>query len=1010
MEKFNEDSRVKIPAIIHLTRIGYTFLPKSKMINIHGDTSIFLNEFKKGLSKINNKNYSDAEITTIITEISTQLENNDLGKAFYKSLAGNFSHKLIDFENFENNQFNVVTELTYKKDEEEFRPDITILINGLPLIFIEVKKPNNKEGILAERNRINIRFKNPGFKKFMNITQLLIFSNNNEYDEESITPIQGAFYATPDLDEVKFNCFREEDVEINKNISRLNENIEKEILIDSNLVSILGVPEYLTNKDINSPTNRIITSLLSKDRLKTILKYGIAYVNTVENEVTKIEKQIMRYPQLFATLAIEKKLKRNIKRGIIWHTQGSGKTALAYFNVYYLRDYYQKFNTVAKFYFITDRLDLATQAKNEFESRGLKVELVSSKEDFIKNIKTDVATASNLGDQTIVVVNIQKFSNESISKTADYNLNIQRVYFLDEVHRSYNPKGSFLSNLISSDRNAVLIGLTGTPIISKDYKSKEIFGDYIHKYYYNKSIEDGYTLRLIREGIETKFQNEMKNILLQIETKQGALSKREVFSHPKFVKPLTSYIIEDFEKSRILHNDQSIGAMIVCDTSGQAKIINEEIKKLESQEKKSSAQNKKKSIKAALILHDVDTKEIRKDNQRDFKQGKIDLLVVYNMLLTGFDAKRLKKLYLARVVKEHNLLQTLTRVNRPYKNFKYGYVVDFADIRSEFDKTNKEYFKELQLELGDEVKEYSNLFKSSEEIDSEIGEIKEKLFLYNFSNIEDFQKIISQIKDKKEILELRKCLENLKNLYNIIKLKDYSELLEKFQFDKVNRLYTEVSNRIDIINLKDNLEDSVDNTQILNIALEKMQFTFRKISEDELIIADKFRTELERARKELESSFDKKDPVFITLLEELKRVFKKKNIEELTSKEMKETISNLQNIYKQANSHNIKDKQLSEKYENDTKFAKIHKRIKENGIKDLNRDMVLHKILLNIKHRTDLQVINNNDILENKDYFTLESNRTIIETLEENGIINLDAARYISKTLVDEYISERGEI
>ncbi len=168
------------------------------------------------------------------------------------------------------------------------------------------------------------------------------------------------------------------------------------------------------------------------------------------------------------------------------------------------------------------------------------------------------------------------------------------------------------------------------------------------------------------------------------------------------------------------------------------------------------------------------------------------MLIVYNMLLTGFDAKRLKKMYLTRVVKEHNLLQTLTRVNRPYKNFRYGYVVDFADIRKEFDKTNKEYFKELQAELGDEYKEYSNLFKSAEEIDAEIAEIKEKLFLYDFSNLEEFQKVVSQITDKKEITELKKCLENLKSLYNIIKIMDYTELLDKFSFDKVNKLYAEV--------------------------------------------------------------------------------------------------------------------------------------------------------------------------------------------------------------------------
>ncbi len=1024
---FNEDSRVKIPAIVHLTRLGFTYVPKSGIANLHADTNIFKDLFKQGLSKINGTDYSDSEIDTFISEINIQLDNSDLGKAFYKSLQGDFACKLIDLENFDNNLFHVVTELTYKNDEEEFRPDIILLINGMPLAFIEVKKPNNREGILAERNRINTRFKNPKFKKFMNITQLLVFSNNQEYDEENITPIQGAFYATPDPDQVNFNCFREEDNSVIHSVPQEDSETEKHILLDNNIVSILGTTEYETAKELNSPTNRVLTSLFSRQRFKTLLRYGFAYVNTVTNGISKIEKHIMRYPQLFATLAIEKKLSEGVKKGIIWHTQGSGKTALAYYNVNYLKDYYQKQNIIAKFYFVVDRLDLATQAKNEFEARGLKVEMVSSKEDFIKNIKTAGATAGNTGAQTITVVNIQKFSAESISQSADYDLNIQRIYFLDEVHRSYNPKGSFLSNLIASDRQSVLIGLTGTPLISKDYKSKDIFGDYFHKYYYNKSIADGYTLKLLREAIETKFRAEINQVYDEI-VKQGEFTKSQIFAHQKFVEPLVEYIISDFKKSRVLHNDHSIGGMIVCDTSDQAKMIFAEIQKynerLEAQqtinkepeaEYNIAAEPSVKYIKpelapitAALILHDVDTKEIRKEHQTDFKQGNIDLLVVYNMLLTGFDAKRLKKLYLTRVVKEHNLLQTLTRVNRPYKTFKYGYVVDFADIRKEFDKTNKEYFKELQQELGDETKNYSNLFKSAEEIDKEIQEIKEKLFLYDFSNLEDFQKIVSQITDKKEITELRKCLENLKSLYNIIKIMGYTELLDKFSFDRVNKLYNEVANRIDIINLKENLENASDNTNLLNIALEKLQFTFRKIATHELQIADKFRSELERARKELEGNFDKKDPRFISLFEELKRLFKKKNIEELNSTEMDEAIKDLKNIYEQANTLNNKDAMLAAKYENDTKFARIHKRIKENNMNVLNSDLLLHETLLYIKHETDKTVVNNQAILNNQDYFAEATKRTILETLEDKGIRDLNVVRFFNNTLVNEYFYQRA--
>lgn len=1024
---FNEDSRVKIPAIVHLTRLGFTYVPKSGIANLHADTNIFKDLFKQGLSKINGTAYSDNEIDTFISELNIQLDNSDLGKAFYKSLQGDFSCKLIDLENFDNNLFHVVTELTYKNDEEEFRPDIILLINGMPLAFIEVKKPNNREGILAERNRINTRFKNPKFKKFMNITQLLVFSNNQEYDEENITPIQGAFYATPDPEQVNFNCFREEDNSVIQSVPQEDSETEKQILLDNNIVSILGTTEYETAKELNSPTNRVLTSLFSRQRFKTLLRYGFAYVNTVTNGISKIEKHIMRYPQLFATLAIEQKLSEGIKKGIIWHTQGSGKTALAYYNVNYLKDYYQKQNIIAKFYFVVDRLDLATQAKNEFEARGLKVEMVSSKEDFIKNIRTAGATAGNTGAQTITVVNIQKFSAESISQSADYDLNIQRIYFLDEVHRSYNPKGSFLSNLIASDRQSVLIGLTGTPLISKDYKSKDIFGDYFHKYYYNKSIADGYTLKLLREAIETKFRAEINQVYDEI-VKQGEFTKSQIFAHQKFVEPLVEYIISDFKKSRVLHNDHSIGGMIVCDTSDQAKMIFAEIQKYNERLEAQQTINKEPEaeygiaaepnvkylnpelapITAALILHDVDTKEIRKEHQTDFKQGNIDLLVVYNMLLTGFDAKRLKKLYLTRVVKEHNLLQTLTRVNRPYKTFKYGYVVDFADIRKEFDKTNKEYFKELQQELGDETKNYSNLFKSAEEIDKEIQEIKEKLFLYDFSNLEDFQKIVSQITDKKEITELRKCLENLKSLYNIIKIMGYTELLDKFSFDRVNKLYNEVANRIDIINLKENLENASDNTNLLNIALEKLQFTFRKIATHELQIADKFRSELERARKELEGNFDKKDPRFISLFEELKRLFKKKNIEELTSTEMDEAIKDLKKIYEQANMLNKKDAMLAAKYENDTKFARIHKRIKEHNMNVLNSDLLLHETLLYIKHETDKTVVNNQAILNNQDYFAEATKRTILETLEDKGIRDLNVVRFFNSTLVNEYFYQRA--
>ena len=166
----------------------------------------------------------------------------------------------------------------------------------------------------------------------------------------------------------------------------------------------------------------------------------------------------------------------------------------------------------------------------------------------------------------------------------------------------------------------------------------------------------------------------------------------------------------------------------------------------------------------------MDDKETRRGYQDDFKKGKIDILVVYNMLLTGFDAPRLKKQYLGRVIRDHNLLQTLTRVNRPYKSFRYGYVVDFADIRAEFDKTNEAYFRELQAELGDEFERYRDIFKSQEEIEQDLQAIQDKLFMYATDNAELFSQQITALDDKKELLDLRKLLDTYKELFNIIKL------------------------------------------------------------------------------------------------------------------------------------------------------------------------------------------------------------------------------------------------
>ncbi|MDO8368995.1 MAG: type I restriction endonuclease, partial [Saprospiraceae bacterium] len=416
----NENTRVKIPAVLHLHRLGFEYLSLSHA-KWDEQTNIFTDIFKESFLRLN-PDTDEAHLKRALDDIKLALDFEDLGHAFYKKMIGHPDFKFIDFQDFNNNSFHVVTELPCKNDGEEFRPDITLLINGLPLAFIEVKKPNNREGIIDERNRINTRFKNRKFRKFINISQVLIFSNNMEYDTESIVPIQGAFYGTTAREEAIFNCFREEEkFDLDTLLGPEDDATENFILKDNNLAIIKHSPEFATNKDPNTPTNRLLTSLFSRERFAFLLRYSIAYVK----EQKGLEKHIMRYPQIFASKAIEQRLESGVKKGIIWHTQGSGKTALSYYNVHYLTDYFQKKGVVPKFYFIVDRLDLMVQAKREFEARGLVVHTVNSKDDLVADFKKKQVIHNLKGEREITVVNIQKFKDDPQAlKTKDYNIDI----------------------------------------------------------------------------------------------------------------------------------------------------------------------------------------------------------------------------------------------------------------------------------------------------------------------------------------------------------------------------------------------------------------------------------------------------------------------------------------------------------------------------------------------------------------------------------------------------------
>lgn len=827
---FNEMTRVQMPALVHLTRLGYTYYGRifddmaDKVYD--PDTNILKDVFISQFKKLNPDHEGEAEQT--LKAIRQELDNDDLGKSFYSRLKTTSPVRLIDFDNPRNNVFHCTAEFTCKNGQDEFRPDITLFINGLPLVFIEVKKPNNHGGMVAESDRMNRkRFPNKKFRRFINITQLMIFSNNMEYDAEGgIVPIQGAFYCTAAKQSAPFNCFREENP-LNEDVApyikgypygAIDAEVEKKILKDFNNQVIHTSPEYQKNLNVNTPTNRIITSMCSPERLLFILKYGIAYVN-MEREVDgKIEtinqKHIMRYQQMFAALAIREKLSDGVKSGVVWHTQGSGKTALSYYLSYYLSDYFAHNNKVAKFYFIVDRLDLLEQASQEFEARGLVVKTANSRAELMEQFRNNQAQEGNSGQQEITVVNIQRFAEDKERVTLpSYATNLQRIFIIDEAHRGYNPKGSFLANLFDADENSIKIALTGTPLLADERESWKVFGNYLHTYYYDKSIQDGYTLKIIREDIETKYKEKLSAIYENLETlvQKKDIKRDQIVEHDSYVKELTRYIISDLKRFRTIQGDDTLGGMVICETSEQARKI---FAFFDDVQRELNADSSHPShFRAGLILHDSDDKDTRKQIVKDFKKNMtIDILIVYNMLLTGFDAPRLKRLYFGRKLKDHNLLQAITRVNRPYKDNKYGYIIDFANIKSNFEQTNEAYLKELnrfndpnEVGAGNTTDTFTQVIEDKDALVQQMREVRQVLFDYTTDNVEEFSSEISTIEDKQELIKLKKVLIAARDCCNVVRTFGDDELKQAFTKLEITRLpemIREVQRQIDTINQK----------------------------------------------------------------------------------------------------------------------------------------------------------------------------------------------------------------
>ncbi|WP_240642881.1 DEAD/DEAH box helicase family protein [Helicobacter pylori] len=704
---------------------------------------------------------------------------------------------------------------------------------------------------------------------------------------------------------------------------------------------------------------------------------------------------------MFASLNVLKELQKHYEtnpkdplKGIIWHTQGSGKTALTYHLTKLIRDFFSLLGKKTKFYFIVDRLDLLEQAKNEFLKRGLCVHEAENKEDLSQKLKSSSVFENPQGNDEIIVVNIQKFKapneekapnedpssapKEIISKTElqesiQNSRNLQRVFIIDEAHRSYDPKGCFYANLIECDKTAVKIALTGTPLLednAQDKATKNTFGNYLHTYSYTESIKDKHTLKLQLESIETSYKEKLQKIyrLLQesITIEDIEVKKETIFNDEKYIKEMLYYIIRDLLDFRRLNDDERLKAMVVCFSSKQAKLANwlfNEVQEKVLQENPNLMILNK--LKSSLILHDE--QEV-KEKIHSFKHEDTDIVFVFNMLLTGFDLPSLKRLYIHRELKNHNLLQALARVNRSYNNMSFGYLIDFVGIQENFDKTTDDYLKELNRFNQSGANSDSNLkdiFADRETLEEDIKNAYDDLFDYPIDDIEGMTSAIVSMSAMNELLKVSRAINTLKERYNLIRTSNDKKILslkEKMDIEKIHKISSMLHQKAKHLHALKNINEPKNPNDLIIledlIALLDFKIEFKERKELRFKEQEEISAKQKQAKEILEKIPDQQDKE----IQKFYKDFSKLLQTPATSQNFEEISHSYDAIISQLKQHKEQTTNLLNKYNNDRAYVITHKRLHDRFMEE-NISKGIFTLLSALKKALDERISKRQEIL-----------------------------------------------
>ncbi|MGL2845058.1 DEAD/DEAH box helicase family protein [Helicobacter pylori] len=746
---------------------------------------------------------------------------------------------------------------------------------------------------------------------------------------------------------------------------------------------------------------------------------------------------------MFASLNVLKELQKHYGtnpkdplKGIIWHTQGSGKTALTYHLTKLIRDFFSPLNKKTKFYFIVDRLDLLEQAKNEFLKRGLCAHEAENKEDLSQKLKSSSVFEGPQGNDEIIVVNIQKFKapneekapNEDPSNSAPKEIvsktelqesiqnsrNLQRVFIIDEAHRSYDPKGCFYANLIECDKTAIKIALTGTPLLednAQDKATKNTFGNYLHTYSCAESIKDRHTLKLQLEIIETSYKEKLQAIyrLLQesITIEDIEVKKEMIFNDEKYIKAMLFYIIRDLLNFRQLHDNERLKAMVVCFSSKQAKLANclfNEVQEKVLQENPNLMILNK--LQSSLILHDE--QEV-KEKIYSFKHEDTDIVFVFNMLLTGFDLPSLKRLYIHRELKDHNLLQALARVNRSYNNMSFGYLIDFVGIQENFDKTTDDYLKELNRfnQSGAHSDSHiKDIFADRKTLEKDIKNAYDDLFNYPIDDIEGMTSAIVSMSAMNELLKISHAINTLKERYNLIRTSNDKKILslkEKIDIEKIHKISSMLHQKAKHLHALKNINEPKNPNDLIIledlIALLDFKIEFKERKELRFKEQEEITNKQKQAKEILEKIPDKQDKEIQKISKELSKLIQ----EPLTNHNFDGISHSYSAIISQLQQHKEQTTNLLNKYNNDRAYVITHKRL-HNRFMEENISKGIFTLLSALKKALDARISKRQEILNEETTLKTAIKIELRDAFKENPSLKdlQKEEKFIAQTLFNE--------